>query len=559
MQTIGLSGPNSAQPGLNDVSQSFLECLIPGTWRVIGEIMDKNKEIIRLHERGSTYQEISAILRCSTKTVSKVLKAAKSRQVGYEELAEMDPKAVRQLLFDPPEQVSAYYQPDYAKIEGQMRLPGVNLSLLWDEYARAGEEAGLKTYGYSWFCERYAKWSKSQGRGPAPTMRIRHVPGRLMEVDWCGDRAAFIDAGAGEVIDVFTFVACLPYSKRIYAEAFLDMRQASWTDGHLGAFSYFGGTTELLTPDNCKTGVNKPSYYDPTINRDYAEMARHYDIAILPARPHRPKDKASVETSVKLVETWVLAYLRNSRFLSLAELNQAIRARVDEINAQPLRGLDYSRDDVFYSEEQGCLRPLPAAPYEQSEWRRSKVAIDYCIQVERQRYSVPHHLIGQQVDVRMTKGVIEVFKDNVRVCSHVRLTGRFNQYSIQDEHMPERHRLYNEEWNPDRFRSWATSVGPSCLSAIESILSSKPHPAQTYRACLGVMGYSRTEGNAFLERVCADALAVSRKPTYGQIKELAQAAKRKGKAKPAQPGQARDDSGIGSTGMVRGADYYRLD
>jgi hypothetical protein len=215
------------------------------------------------------------------------------------------------------------------------------------------------------------------------------------------------------------------------------MSQDSWSAAHIHAFAYNNGVTELVTPDNCKTGVNKADYYDPVINKDYGDLAAHYGIAILPARPYRPRDKSSTENSVKFVETWVIAYLRDQRFFSLAELNAAIRCRIDAVNAQNFQRLDYSRDDVFKSDEQPVLRSLPDKPFERSEWRRSKVGLDYCIQVNRQRYSVPYQLVGQYVDVRMTPSVVEIFKDNERICSHVRLYGRFNQCSVLEEHMPQ--------------------------------------------------------------------------------------------------------------------------
>jgi transposase len=333
--------------------------------------------------------------------------------------------------------------------------------------------------------------------------------------------------------------------------------QESWTSAHIHAFAYNKGITELVTPDNCKTGVVKPDYYDPEINRDYADLAAHYNIAILPARPYRPKDKGSTENSVKFVETWVIAYLRNRRFFSLTELNAAIFTRIDELNSQNFQGLDYSRNDVFLSEELPTLSPLPDKVFERSEWRVSKVGVDYCIQVERQRYSVPYRLIGQSVDVRMTKSTIEIFKNKERICSHARLSGRFNQCSVSEEHMPEAHKLYAEEWNPDRFKKWAASIGPSCLSVIDAILSSKPHPALTYRSCLGVLGFARSKGNTFLEDICKRACATSKNPSYAQIKMLAKGTEAKQTAAKSAP--QFDDAGIGNTGLVRGSDYYRLD
>jgi len=274
----------------------------------------------------------------------------------------------------------------------------------------------------------------------------------------------------------------------------------------------------------------------------------------LPARPLKPRDKASTENTVKFVQTWVIAYLRDEKFFSLGELNQAIRARVAVLNGQPFRGFDYSRDDVFAAEEADALKSLPLREFELAQWRQAKVGLDYCVQVDRQRYSVPYRLIGQQVDVRVTDSVVEVFRDGERVTSHPKLTGRLNQASVVEEHMPDKHKLYLEEWNPSRLKNWAASIGPACLKVIESILESKPHPAQTYRACLGVLGYAKTKGNSFLEHLCQQAVATSASPSYKQIKLLA--------ARPAPaPGTDAGQQhlpGVGTAGLVRGPGYYRL-
>jgi len=250
----------------------------------------------------------------------------------------------------------------------------------------------------------------------------------------------------------------------------------------------------------------------------------------------------------------VIAYLRNQVFFSLTELNQAIVERVAVLNTQPFQGLTYSRDDVFAEDEANTLQPLPATSFELATWKSAKVGVDYCVQVERQHYSVPYRLIGVQVDVRVTDTSVEVFHNGDRVASHPRLKGRLNQASIIDEHMPDKHRLASQQWNPDRFTHWAESIGPNCVIVITSILASKPHPAQAYRACLGVLSYAKRKGNTYLEDLCTRAVGVSANPSYKQIKMLATHPI----VSPPATLQAQTLPSVGTTGMVRGADYYRM-
>lgn len=515
--------------------------------------MSKHARIVGLSEGGMSQREISIALGCSLATVNKTLKAARAKGLTASDLAGADGAAARQALFGRPAHLPGRVQPDFEDVHKQLRKDAVSLALLWDEYTRSCAAAGLPAYQYSQYCALYAAWRKDRGLS-APKGRAQHAPGRLAEVDWAGLRAAYTDRASGAERRPWVFVGCLPFSQLLYAEAFDDMRQPSWSAAHVRMLRYFGGVPELVTPDNCKTGVAKADYYDPVVNRDYGALASHYGFAVLPARPAAPKDKASAENTVKFCQTWVVAYLRAERFFSLGELNRAVRGRVDELNAQPFQGLDWSRRDVFGAEEAPTLGPLPASDYEPAEWKTAKAALDYCVQVDRRRYSVPYRLRGETLDVRLTAAAVEVFSGGERVASHPRLTGRLGEVSVADGHMPEAHRIGSEEWSPNRLKGWARSVGPCCLEVVTKLLDSKPHPALAYRACLGVLRYSKDKGGEFLEAVCAEALSLSSQPGYKQVKALAakrEADAARGWEEPALPG-------LGDAGLVRGAGDYRL-
>ena len=156
------------------------------------------------------------------------------------------------------------------------------------------------------------------------TMHLDHKPGEIMQVDWAGDTAAVIDTDTGEIIPAYVFVATLPYSGYSYVEAFFSMNQEAWTTAHVNAYKYFGGVTRIIQCDNLKTGVQKHGTEEVVLNKSYQELAEHYGTAILPARVRSPRDKAAVEGTVGIISTFILAALRNRRFLSLTELNEAI-------------------------------------------------------------------------------------------------------------------------------------------------------------------------------------------------------------------------------------------
>jgi transposase len=302
--------------------------------------------------------------------------------------------------------------PDWAWVHRELRRPDVTLALLWEEY-RAGAADG---FGYSWYCDLYRGWA---GR-LKPTMRQVHVAGEKLFVDFAGRTAEVINAGTGEIIPVQIFVATLGASSFTYAEATWSQKLPDWIAAHVRAFAYFGGAARQTVSDNLKAGITKASFYEPMVNRTYADMARHYRTAIVPARPYKPRDKAKVEVGVQVVGRWIMARLRHQRFFSLAELNAAIRALLEDLNDRPMRGWGVSRRALYEELDRPALETLPPTPYEYAEWKRCRVGLDYHVEIAKHYYSVPHQLIRQEVEARITIATVEIFHRGKRVASHQR-------------------------------------------------------------------------------------------------------------------------------------------
>jgi hypothetical protein len=170
-------------------------------------------------------------------------------------------------------------------------------------------------------------------------------------------------------------------------------------------------------------------------NRTYADMARHYGTAIVPARPYKPRDKAKVEVGVQVVGCWILARLRHRRFFSRVELNAAIHALLDDLNDRPMRGWGMSQRALFEQLDKPALRSLPPLAYEYAEWKRCRVGLDYHVEIAKHYYSVPHQLIRQEVEARITAATIEIFHRGKRVASH-RHSLRPHRPTTVSEHMP---------------------------------------------------------------------------------------------------------------------------
>ena len=210
--------------------------------------------------------------------------------------------------------------------------------------------------------------------------------GERLFVDYAGQTIDVIDPRTGEVRTAQLFVAALGASSYTFAEATWTQSLPDWIASHVRAFAFLGGVTAQIVSDNLKAGVTKACFYDPVINRTYGDLATHYDTAVVPARPHKPKDKSKVEGAVLLVERWILARLRNRQFFSLEDVNAAIRPLLDRLNDKVSRHLGASRRQLFEQLDKPALKPLPVAPYVYAEWKKCRAGIDYHIAIDKHYY-----------------------------------------------------------------------------------------------------------------------------------------------------------------------------
>jgi len=445
--------------------------------------MRKIKEMLRLHfEVGLSNREIGRSLSVSHTTISELLGRFQAAGMSWPLPEGIDEAALEAALYPGNTGKSRRRpEPDWAHIHRELRRKGVTLQLLWLEY----KEQYPDGYQYSQFCEHYRAWSGKLD----VVMRQVHRAGEKIFVDYAGLKMSITDPRTGQVTQTPVFVATLGASSYTYAEATATEDLRSFIGAHCRAFEFFGGVPEVIVPDNTKTGVTRPCYYEPDLNPTYLDMAEHYGAVVIPTRVASPRDKAKVESAVGHVERRILAALRNRTFFSLAELNRAIWDLLAQLNDEPFQKLDGSRRSLFEELDKPALRPLPAQRYEFAEWKRVRVNIDYHIEVDHNYYSVPHQLVRKEVETRLTLTTLEVFFRGQRVASHARLHGR-GRFSTLDEHMPEAHRRQRDR-NPAWLISEAESIGPETGQLVQAILQSRPHPEQGYRACLGVIRLGR--------------------------------------------------------------------
>ena len=475
--------------------------------------MRRVREILRLkYECDASDRAIAVAMGVARSTVRLYLDRVGAAGLVWPLPATLTEAALEALLFAPlgGSQPGKRFkdEPEWTRVHHELRRPGVTLLLLWEGWAverinRAGNPGG---YGYSRWCELYRSW---EGR-LSPTMRQAHPAGERLFVDYAGHTVEVLEAETGELRPAQVFVAVLGASNYTYAEATWSQSLPDWIGSHVRTLEFLDGVPRQVVPDNLRAGVLRANWYEPGINPTYRDLAAHYATAILPtpvssaditpwdrfAMVRRPRDKAKVEAGVLVVERWILARLRNHRFLSLVELNAAIAALVADLNARPMRKLGVSRRQLFEELDRPALSPLPAEPFVYAEWRIRRVSLDYHVDVDGHYYSVPHRLLREPVEARAPL---------------------WNSSTLP-EHMPQSHRRH-AEWTIERIGQEAATIGAATATLVDLILRGRPHPEQGFRACLGILRLVRGFGRERVEAACARGLEIGAR-SYGSVQSI---------------------------------------
>jgi transposase len=464
-------------------------------------------EILRLTEQGYSQREIAKSVKCGKSTVGEIQKRCRNSNFQYDKAAEMTNDEIKRLLypnsFDRNEKEDPDWPVIHEQLQGNNRL---NLQYLWESY----KSANTRGLSYSRFCQRYLDWKNETGKNVI--MVQNREPGKELFVDWMGDTLdCVIDNTTGEILTAHFFVATLGDSSYPYVEAFPDEKLDKWLQAHVNTLKYLGGVPRVIVPDNCKTAVSKPSYYDPAINQAYWDFAQYYGVAVIPARIREPKDKSPVESSIGWLETWLLEWLRGKRFFSFSALNEEIRYRVKELAQRAFQKRKGSRQSIFDELDKPALRPLPYAHFEYADYITRRVPTNYHVEYRGFHYSVPHELYKQMVTIRATATAIEIFNDNrERVALHQRYhTGK--RYVTNLSHMPANHRHQHQanRFDGAKYRMWAKNIGEETYAAIDYLLSSQVVEEQAYRSCMGILQYSKKYGHERLEAACSKAQAMN--------------------------------------------------
>lgn len=500
--------------------------------------MRKIKDVLRLKlDARLSHQQIAQALGISKGVVTKYVGLAATAGLDWAAVQAADEATLERRLLVGPERPRDHVQPDYGRLHHELRRKGMTLMLLWEEYR--ADYADRHTYAYSQFCENYRRFAKQLKR----SMRQVHRAGEKLFIDFAGPTIGLTDGSRAHI-----FVAALGASSYTYACATPRETMADWIESTARALKFIGGVPQLIVPDNPKAMIADANRYEPRSNDTVLDFARHYGTSILPARPRHPQDKAKAESAVQVVERWILARLRHQRFGSVHEVNEAIAPLLARLNDKSFQKLPGSRASAFSELDAPALLPLPLQRYEMATFKTIKVHIDYHVEVERHRYSVPHALVGQVLEARITTSVVEILHRGQRVASHVR-NARQGGFTTVAAHMPAAHRAHME-WTPQRLIHWGQDIGTATAEAVARLLAENKHPEHGYRACLGLLSLAKRYGKQRLEASCMLALQIGA-CQYRHVRDILANNRDQSKAVAAGDWVSPDHV------HVRGPDYYQ--
>ena len=454
------------------------------------------KDVIRLKWHAQlSHERIATTLKVSKGVVAKYVGLASAAGLDWETVQDWSEQRLSTALLPRSTASQPFVEPDWGRIHRELDRKGMTLMLLWQEYVAAHPEQ--RTWRYTQFCEHYKAFTSRLKR----SMRQHRRAGEKLFIDFAGPTVGLSDGSRAQV-----FVSAMAASSYVFACATPAQRLDDWIEAMVRALHFYGGVPQLIVPDNARAVIATPDRYEPRANDTVLDLARHYGTSVLPARPRTPRDKATAESSVQVVTRWVLARLRHERFDTVAQVDAAIAALLPSLNERPFQKLPGSRASVFAELDAPALMPLPAQRYELARFKTVKVHIDYHVEIEAHRYSVPHALVGQTLEARITRHALELLLRGQRVAAHAR-SDRRGGYTTVEAHMPAAHRAHLE-WTPQRLIDWGQRIGLSCGELVTRLLQTYKHPEHGYRSCLGLLSLSRRYGEARLEAACERALAL---------------------------------------------------
>ena len=509
--------------------------------------MAKVRQILSLHTQGVSKKKISELTGASRNTVKKYLRVYQREQLSWSDIEKMNDYHLT-VHFCPDDyrepcaraKTLMAFLPDVEK--ALMRGRGMTKTKQWEDYLKKHPDG----YRFTSFCFYLTRWLNHS----KPVMHIEHKAGDKMFIDFAGEKMHIIDERTGEQIEVEVFASILGCSQLTYVEAVRSQTKEDLIHACENALYYYGGVPAAIVPDNLKSAVTKSSKYEPKLNETFEDFANHYNTTVLPARSYRPRDKALVEGIVKIIYTTIYTALDEQHFLSLEELNRAIKIALEAHNNKLLTERDYSRRQQFEEIERSTLQPLPQYRYELKKQYEATVMKNghVCLGPDKHYYSVPHRYIGKRMKLRYSSSQVEIFYDYESIAIHSR-DMRPHKYTSVKEHLASNHQFVTE-WSAEKFIADGKKIHDDVAHYITQVIETKKHPEAAYKSCMGILHFARKVGNERLTNACRRA---HRFGLYGypQIENILN------RKLDMQPEEEENTNPVPQHANIRGNDYYK--
>jgi hypothetical protein len=504
-------------------------------------------EILKLYDLGYSKSKIAESLQCARNTVISTIQKAKSKGIDINKLEQLSNDKIVS-IFDNRKynNCNKFSTPNFNIVRFGLAKKNGTLKKEWEKYTEACFFKNEKSLQYQRFCELYKIYASKF----KATMHVDHKPGLELELDWAGGTIPIQDSETGVLNKAYIFVATLPYSCYFYAEAFLSRKVEYWIKANINAFNFFGGTTQILRPDNLKTAIIRGSAKNsfPTLNKLYEEMAMHYKSIVMPARVRKPQDKAHVEQTVKHISISIIEPLRNQTFFSISELNNEIKKLVTFLNNKPFQKREGSRFSDYELEKE-FLRPLPPSDYEYSVMLVRKVPSNYHIMYDYVYYSVPYIYIKKSVILKISSDKINIFYEGILICSHDKKRIPKGSYITDPIHMPKKHQNYGH-WDKEKLLNWALIYGQCMEKLIKQVLEKYEIEQQAYKSCFALLNYAKNNNSALVE-MTAEYIVDNKMPlTLSYFKQTYDFIEKH------EMKQLKDTESTSDQGFIRGSQYF---
>ena len=463
--------------------------------------MRQIREVLRLYLLADlSSRKIQGATGVARTTVQDYIRRCKASDVTSKTLSTLNDDDLSVKLFGEQTSItvkSGKVMPDYNIIHQELKQSKkdktkVTLMFLWEAYK---EQYGSEAYAYTQFRVYYRRYKQKLN----PSMRQIHIAGEKLFVDYSGVTIPIYNQKSGEIETAQVFVAVLGASGYTFVHVTPSQKQEDFILSHVLAYEFFGGTPEIVVPDNLKSAIIfNDKKHGLVVNESYAAMARHFSMRVEPARPRKPKDKPLAEQGVQAIQRYILAHFRHQKIFSVNEANDKVSEILDKYNNKVMKHIGKSRTQLFEELDKAELRPLPDNRYIYEQFKIARVNMDYHITLEKCNYSVPFKHLKEQVEVRYSTQHVRIYFKNEIIATHPRLR-TFGETSTLHEHMPSDHQYIHEKMNPERLRSWAKSIGEYSSVFVEDSFEAVEHKANAYRQIVAVLSLEKRYGSTELE------------------------------------------------------------